>query len=134
MIYHLPAKRGNEATLNDDIWRYGKVYLAGKIDGDKEYKSKFAFYKSFFAMRGKAVLCPADLPPGLTNGEYMKIDMAMIDAADAVFFLPDYKESKGATLEKQYCEYIGKNHAVIEDVDFVNDIVIHKELKLYDND
>ena len=110
------------------------IYLSGRISGDPRYREKFSHYKQGIEACGHTVLTPSSLPPGLTNAQYIHIDFAMIDAADAVFFLPDYKESKGATLEKQYCEYIGKNHAVIEDVDFVNDIVIHKELKLYDND
>ena len=32
----------------------------------------------------------------------------MMEAADAVMFLPDYKESKGAMLEYAWCKYVGK--------------------------
>ena len=32
----------------------------------------------------------------------------MIDAADAVVFLPKWDESQGACLEFEYCRYTGK--------------------------
>lgn len=34
--------------------------------------------------------------------------LAMIDTVDLVAFLPDWTESEGARLERQYCEYIKK--------------------------
>lgn len=85
-------------------------YIAGKITGDPDYKSKFD------AMKGRIleawpwcqVLNPADNPPGMRNADYMRLSFAMIDCADVVIFLPDWEESKGARIEKAYCEYIGK--------------------------
>ena len=46
--------------------------------------------------------CPEGFKP--TGQE----DFAMIDAADVCAFLPDWEESRGARLERAYCEYIGK--------------------------
>lgn len=37
----------------------------------------------------------------------------MIDSADLALFLPDWTDSPGAQLEKQYCEYIGKPTAFL---------------------
>lgn len=46
-----------------------------------------------------------------TAADYMRICMAMIDAADCVVFLPDAGDSAGARLERAYCEYVGKETA-----------------------
>ena len=43
-----------------------------------------------------------------TAADYMRICMAMIDAADRVIFLPDAEDSAGAFLEVQYCRYVKK--------------------------
>lgn len=40
--------------------------------------------------------------------DYMEICFSMIRCADVVAFLPDWEESRGATLEHAYCAYIGK--------------------------
>lgn len=90
-----------------------KAYLAGKITGDKNYKSKFAMYEQQLQNGGYIVLTPAILPSGLTMSDYMRICFAMIDCADAVVFMPDWRESGGAQVEKAYCEYIGKDVSYI---------------------
>lgn len=55
-----------------------KVYLAGKITGDPNYREKFA------AAAKK------------------------LESADTAVFLPDWEDSPGAQLEKHWCEYVGK--------------------------
>ena len=59
---------------------------------------------------------PATLPDGLTDGDYMRICMAMVDAADLAVFLPDYQESRGAMVEWAYCQRIGKDCAMYLDM------------------
>jgi hypothetical protein len=76
-----------------------KVYVAGKITGDPECREKFALAAAQLTAQGHVVLNPAMLPDGLTNREYMNICFAMMNAAEAVAFLPDAGESKGARLE-----------------------------------
>lgn len=85
-----------------------KVYIAGKITGDPNYKAKFGRAKTELEKQGNIVLDPAILPEGMTPEDYMRICFAMIDCADAVAFLPDYYESRGAYLECRYCRYVGK--------------------------
>lgn len=85
-----------------------KVYIAGKITGDNGYKAKFAKAWDELSEKGHAVLNPSILPSGMTNADYMRICLSMIDSADAVYFLPDYKGSPGAQIELAYCLYIGK--------------------------
>lgn len=91
-----------------------KVYIAGKINGDENYKQKFADAEEFLTKGGYIVLNPSFLPEGLSYEEYMRICMAMIDVADVVFFLIDWRESKGARLERHYCDTVGKQIISVE--------------------
>lgn len=84
------------------------AYISGRITGDPDYKRKFAAHAEELTQAGYKVMSPAALPEGLHPAEYMRIDLAMIDAADVVVFLPDWEESMGAILEHDYCAYTGK--------------------------
>ena len=88
-----------------------KIYIAGKITGDKEYKAKFQEAAQRFQAQGHVVLNPAILPAGLEERDYMQIALAMLNAADLAVFLPDYQESAGAMIEWAWCERTGKNKA-----------------------
>lgn len=85
-----------------------KVYIAGKITGDPNYKAKFAAAAAQLEAQGHTVINPADHPAGLTPRDYMHLSFNGIDASDIVAFLPDFRDSKGAILEFGYCEYTGK--------------------------
>jgi len=91
-----------------------KVYLAGKITGDPNYKEKFLRYQTLLEVAGHVVLSPAILPEGMSSADYMRICFAMIDCADLVVFLPDYTQSNGARLERAYCKYTDKPIATME--------------------
>lgn len=85
-----------------------KMYIAGKITGDPDYRAKFAAAEREYTAQGYAVLNPAVLPAGLQPADYTRICFAMIDSADVVAFLPGYETSVGARLELQYCFYTDK--------------------------
>lgn len=91
-----------------------KAYIAGKIAGDPHYKLKFEAGKRILRQAGYKVITSSELPQGMQNSDYMRICMAMIDVADVVAFLPDWKDSPGARLEHAYCEYIGKKTIYIK--------------------
>jgi len=84
-----------------------KIYIAGKINGDPGYREKFSAAAAKFKSTD-SVLSPAVLPGCMCNADYMHICFAMIDVADKVAFLPDWKDSEGAMLEHQHCRYTGK--------------------------
>lgn len=86
----------------------GKVYIAGKITGDHGFKEKFEKVKKECEDLGHIVLNPADLPGGMTPGDYMRICLSMLDSADIAYFMPDHEDSPGAQIEVRYARYIGK--------------------------
>ena len=93
-----------------------KIYIAGKIAGDKRYRAEFREAAMSLEAMGHVVLNPATLPDGLNDRDYMQIALAMLNAADVAVFLPDYQESKGAMVEWAYCQRIGKDCALYMDV------------------
>lgn len=95
-----------------------KVYIAGKITGDDNYKEKFGYAEMVLGKQGYTVLNPADHPVNMRPADYMRICFSMIDCADVVAFLPDHAQSKGATLEFDLCQYIGKQTMFLESMSF----------------
>lgn len=93
-----------------------KIYIAGKIAGDKRYRAKFREAAKSLVALGHVVLNPATLPDGLEQTDYMRICLTMLDTADLAVFLPDYRESRGAMVEWAYCQRIGKDCALYMDV------------------
>lgn len=86
-----------------------KVYIAGPISGDPEYRKKFgAVAELYRTAREVVILNPAELPEGLTRAEYMSICLPMLLAADRVVFLPGWTESGGARVEQALAEYCAK--------------------------
>lgn len=87
------------------------VYLAGPITGVKNYWEAFEKAEDVLGGAGYIVLSPARLPWNLDNGKAMKICLAMIEQADAVYFLNGWHNSMGAQFEMAYCKYTGKAYA-----------------------
>lgn len=85
-----------------------KIYIAGRIAGDRKYRAKLREAAKALEGMGHVVLNPATLPDGLTDADYMQICMAMLNAADLAVFLPDYQESRGAMVEWAWCQRTGK--------------------------
>ena len=85
-----------------------KVYIAGKISGDPNYRAKFRAVSCRFTLPGVSVLNPAELPEGMAPGDYMAVCLPMLLQADLVVFLPDWQDSRGARIEHALAEYAGK--------------------------
>lgn len=93
-----------------------KIYIAGKITDDRKYRTKFREASKAMEALGHVVLNPATLPDGLEQVDYMRICLAMLEAADLAMFLPDYRESAGAMIEWAWCQRTGKDCAMYLDM------------------
>ena len=86
------------------------IYISGKITGDDNYRKKFAMAENRLIRDGYSVLNPVEFCKGMENkakemgvtldwGDYMRKCLVTIPAADAMYMLIDWKESRGARLE-----------------------------------
>jgi len=98
-----------------------KIYIAGKITGDKHYKKKFRKAEKKLAKLGHSVMNPANLGnySGFSWEDYMKTSRAMQDVCEAVLFLPDWKNSRGAFEEWEHAGELGQKKFF--DIKEVND-------------
>lgn len=99
------------------INRSFKVYIAGKITGNRFYKLQFVKFTGWLktVYPNAVVINPASLPQGLSNADYARICLSMIDSADIVVFQDNMSESNGCQLECDYCDYIDKPYAILNE-------------------
>lgn len=86
------------------------IYIAGPVTGVEKYWEPFEKAQDEIEAAGFIALSPTWQPQGMSNEQYMRICMAMIDSADGVFFLSNWPQSAGARLEWDYCCYVDKPH------------------------
>ena len=79
-----------------------KVYIAGKITGQENFKEIFKKAENQFIKQGFRVMNPAVLRSGFDYEDYMKICFSMIDVCDGVHFLGNWQDSEGAKREYNY--------------------------------
>lgn len=87
------------------------IYIAGPITGRFDYKERFEKVERFLTRKGHTAINPAKLPQGLKA--YMPTCKALIDQADAVYFMHDWEQSLGAQIEHDYSMQIG-NKIIVE--------------------
>lgn len=89
-----------------------RVYIAGKISGTDDFKERFGKAEKEFLKINCEVLNPAKLylimPESATHDEYLSMCYVMIEMCDIVYFLKDWKNSVGASMEYKYCVRHGK--------------------------
>lgn len=78
------------------------AYVAGKINGDPNYRIKFRRAQNKLEDMGYIVLNPAELPEGMGYNTYLPICISMLEAASIVYMLNDWENSKGAKTEHAY--------------------------------
>ena len=88
------------------------IYIAGPITGVEKYWEAFEKAEDELTARGYIVLTPTRLPWNLDDEKAMRIRLAMIEQADAVYFLPGWSKSTDSVLEMHHCKYFGKPHCV----------------------
>lgn len=83
-----------------------KIYIIGKINGDPNFKEKFAAVEDELVSRGHIVINPAKYPDGLDAQTYMRYSFTSVEAAELIVELPCAVDSPGAGIEARYARYI----------------------------
>jgi hypothetical protein len=81
-------------------------YIAGKITGNAAYREQFAAAAAKLCAEGFDVVNPAENPEHPDWLGYMRTSLTQLIACDAVAFLPNWAESRGATLEHHVAEQL----------------------------
>ena len=108
LIYDLPLRSINH---DSDKERRMIVYISGPISSDKDYLKHFRKAERRLKSQGHDVINPAKIGhklPKLNWMEYMHIDMAMLDCADAIYMLDGWRHSPGARMEYKIARDDGK--------------------------
>ena len=98
--------------------RKPRCYIAGPIAGVPDFRERFAAAVPAVEALGYEVVNPCDIPPADHDGEcppgydpgedasghtssacYMRADLRALLDCDAIFMLPGWRESRGATVE-----------------------------------
>lgn len=84
-----------------------KVYIAGKITGNPNYKERFAAAEEKLKADGNIVINPTWKPLGLNYKHYIDLGLLELAQCDAIYLLNGWKKSAGASLEAQYAITVG---------------------------
>lgn len=85
-----------------------KIFISGKITGNPDYKEHFDKVERKLRQLGDIPINPTILPLGLSDADYMKIGLSMLETCDAIYMLSNWENSKGATIEYNYARYLNK--------------------------
>ena len=88
-----------------------KIYIAGKISGDKNYKRKFKKVEKKLKRKNHSVMNPAWIVsfPEFDRKNYMAVSKVMQKQCSATLFLSDWEDSKGARIEYENAKKLGQS-------------------------
>jgi hypothetical protein len=84
-----------------------RIYISGPIKGIDNPKEIFYNAQIKLEKEGFDVTNPFDLLYSGTYEEYLRYDIRALTFCDSIFMLPNWKKSKGATLEHMVATMIG---------------------------
>lgn len=87
------------------------VFISGKITNDSNYFDKFMIAENKLKSYGCIVLNPIIIPPNMKYESQMAICFSLIDQAEYIYMLKDYKQSKGSQRELYYAQ--AKNKKIL---------------------
>lgn len=83
-----------------------KVYIAGAITDNPNYREQFKEAEERLVAAGHAVINPCK-NEGFTYREYINMGLCELMHCDAIYLLKGYETSTGATLEHDYARTVG---------------------------
>lgn len=83
-----------------------KVYIAGSITHNPNYKEQFAQAERTLKDAGYEVVNPVK-PEGNKYKWYIDEGLKQLMQCDAIYLLRNWQQSKGACLEKRYAQTVG---------------------------
>ena len=87
------------------------IYISGKITGDEKARERFAEAEAHLKNLGHVPINPfrvSDACPGLDYGQYIRIDLMLIETVDCLYMLKNWRDSPGATIEHDYARNYSK--------------------------
>ena len=89
-----------------------KIYISGQISGLplEETRAKFENIENELVAQGYEVVNPLKngIPYNAPWEVHIAMDILLLIGCEAIYLLPDWAYSKGATLEKKIAEFTGK--------------------------
>ena len=106
----------------------GIVYLVGPISSNLDgYQREFSIVRELVRGAGYTTVDSTFLPLGLKENDYMRISLAVLEAADTVVALKDWTKSQGAQIEWAYAQRTGKQRMTLAQFCEANNVLAAPE-------
>jgi hypothetical protein len=85
-----------------------RIYVAGKITGNPDYREQFAAATVKLRGEGHFVVNPAENPEQPSWEAYMTVGVSQLCGCDGIAMLDNWRSSKGAKRERWIARLLGK--------------------------